>query len=151
MDNNFKNEVFTGFQPYSIPTCGLCGKKPATVRTMLTPRTGARSACSSVNAVSAHGPRSKAPPSAASSSAPVAIMNSSAAAPPRRIGRSVGAARRHSLGHAAVPAFCFSRRSPKRNRPQGRADQRALIPSRLNAQTSPHQHLLSMQKLRHTQ
>jgi hypothetical protein len=40
MDRNFKNEVFSGYRPYSVRTCNNCGKKPSTVLTMLNPING---------------------------------------------------------------------------------------------------------------
>jgi len=40
MDNELKNEVFTGFEPNPVRTCSSCGEKPALLRTMLNPQNG---------------------------------------------------------------------------------------------------------------
>jgi hypothetical protein len=40
MNDEFKNEVFSSFEPNSVPACSNCGKKPALLRTMLNPRNG---------------------------------------------------------------------------------------------------------------
>ena len=40
LSNEFKNEVFSSFDPNPIRACGICGKKPAMVRTMLNPVNG---------------------------------------------------------------------------------------------------------------
>ena len=40
MNNEFKNEIFSSFDPNPVRACGLCGKKPALVRTMLNSHNG---------------------------------------------------------------------------------------------------------------
>ena len=40
MDRDFKNEVFSGFDPNPVRTCTACGKKPAQVTSMLNSLTG---------------------------------------------------------------------------------------------------------------
>jgi hypothetical protein len=40
VDRDFKNEVFSSFEPNPVPTCTTCGKKPSQVRTMLNSQTG---------------------------------------------------------------------------------------------------------------
>lgn len=40
MNNEFKNEVFSSFEPNPIRACSHCGGKPAQVRTMLHSLTG---------------------------------------------------------------------------------------------------------------
>jgi hypothetical protein len=40
MADEFKNEVFTGFDPNPILLCSSCGDKPALVRSMLDPAKG---------------------------------------------------------------------------------------------------------------
>ncbi|MCK1360145.1 hypothetical protein [Bradyrhizobium sp. 199] len=40
MDRDFKNEVFSKFEPNPIRSCNACGKKPAQVRFMLDSLTG---------------------------------------------------------------------------------------------------------------
>ena len=40
MNNDFKNEVFSSFEPNPIPMCGDCREKPALVRTILNPQNG---------------------------------------------------------------------------------------------------------------
>jgi hypothetical protein len=40
MNSEFKNEVFSSFEPNPIRVCNLCGEKPALVRTMLNSRSG---------------------------------------------------------------------------------------------------------------
>jgi hypothetical protein len=40
MDRHFENEVFSSYRPHSIRTCNNCGRKPATVLTMLNPTNG---------------------------------------------------------------------------------------------------------------
>jgi hypothetical protein len=40
MSNEFKNEVFSSFDPGPVRACGRCDKMPALVRTMLNPRNG---------------------------------------------------------------------------------------------------------------
>jgi hypothetical protein len=40
MNDEFKNEVFSSFEPNPIPTCNHCGEKPAMVRTILNPVNG---------------------------------------------------------------------------------------------------------------
>jgi len=38
--DDFKNEVFSSFDPNPVPACSQCGKKPAQVRSMLDPVRG---------------------------------------------------------------------------------------------------------------
>ena len=40
MNDEFKNEVFSSFDPHPAPTCSHCGNKPLTALTMLNPRNG---------------------------------------------------------------------------------------------------------------
>jgi hypothetical protein len=40
MPDEFKNEVFSSFDPNPVRACNQCGKKPARVRTMLNPVNG---------------------------------------------------------------------------------------------------------------
>ena len=40
MDRGFKNEVFSSFDPNPVRACGICGKKPSMLRTMLNPVNG---------------------------------------------------------------------------------------------------------------
>jgi hypothetical protein len=40
MNDEFKNEVFSSYDPNPIRTCSQCDKKPAMVRSMLNPKTG---------------------------------------------------------------------------------------------------------------
>jgi len=40
MDRNFKNEVFSGYQPHPIGTCINCGKKLSIALKMLNPTNG---------------------------------------------------------------------------------------------------------------
>ena len=40
MANEFKNEVFTRFEPNPVPRCASCGDKPALAHTMLDPQKG---------------------------------------------------------------------------------------------------------------
>jgi hypothetical protein len=40
MNSDFKNEVFSSFEPNPVPACGYCDKKPALVRTMLNSHNG---------------------------------------------------------------------------------------------------------------
>jgi hypothetical protein len=40
VDRDFKNEVFSSFNPNPVPPCNHCGKKPSQVRTMLDPVRG---------------------------------------------------------------------------------------------------------------
>jgi len=40
MSNEFKNEVFSSYEPNPIPACHLCGEKPVMVRAMLDSLTG---------------------------------------------------------------------------------------------------------------
>lgn len=40
MNNEFKNEVFTAFEPNPIQMCGHCGEKTSPVLTMLNPLNG---------------------------------------------------------------------------------------------------------------
>jgi hypothetical protein len=40
MSNEFKNEVFSSYDPNPISVCSSCDKKPAMVRTMLDPQSG---------------------------------------------------------------------------------------------------------------
>jgi hypothetical protein len=40
MSNEFKNEVFSSFEPNPVPGRKYCERKPALVRTMLNPRNG---------------------------------------------------------------------------------------------------------------
>ena len=40
MIDQFKNEVFSSYDPNPRPTCGHCGDKPAMVMTMLDPVSG---------------------------------------------------------------------------------------------------------------
>jgi hypothetical protein len=40
VNNDFKNEVFSGFGPNPIPACSHCGEKPALVLSMLNPANG---------------------------------------------------------------------------------------------------------------
>jgi hypothetical protein len=35
MSNEFKNEVFSSYEPNPVRTCNACGEKPALVRSML--------------------------------------------------------------------------------------------------------------------
>jgi hypothetical protein len=42
MNNDFKNEAFSSFEPNPIRHCGCCDKKPALVLSMLNPRNGRR-------------------------------------------------------------------------------------------------------------
>jgi hypothetical protein len=40
MNSDFKNEVFSRFEPNPVPVCGHCDKKPVLVRTMLNSQNG---------------------------------------------------------------------------------------------------------------
>ena len=40
MADEFKNEVFTNFDPNPIPACHLCGAKPALAHTILNSQNG---------------------------------------------------------------------------------------------------------------
>jgi hypothetical protein len=40
MNNDFKNEVFSSFEPNPVRACSHCDKKPALVRTMLNSHNG---------------------------------------------------------------------------------------------------------------
>ena len=40
MNNEFKNEVFSSFDPNPVRACSNCDKKPALVRTMLDSNNG---------------------------------------------------------------------------------------------------------------
>ena len=40
VDRDFKNEVFSSFDPNPVRTCTTCGKKPAQVMSMLDPVAG---------------------------------------------------------------------------------------------------------------
>jgi hypothetical protein len=40
MRNDFKNEVFSSFEPNPIRACNHCGEKPTLLRSMLNPQTG---------------------------------------------------------------------------------------------------------------
>jgi hypothetical protein len=40
MANEFKNEIFTAYQPNPVRACSYCGAKPVLVRTILDPRQG---------------------------------------------------------------------------------------------------------------
>jgi hypothetical protein len=40
MNNEFKNEVFSSYEPNPIPTCSHCGDKPKLLRKMLNPQNG---------------------------------------------------------------------------------------------------------------
>jgi hypothetical protein len=40
MNDEFKNEVFSSFEPNPIRTCSSCSAKPALIRTMLNPVNG---------------------------------------------------------------------------------------------------------------
>jgi hypothetical protein len=40
MNDEFKNEVFSSFEPNPVGMCGSCGEKPALLRTMLNPQNG---------------------------------------------------------------------------------------------------------------
>jgi hypothetical protein len=40
MSNDFKNEVFSSYDPNPAPSCHHCGEKPSLVRTMLDSLTG---------------------------------------------------------------------------------------------------------------
>lgn len=40
VDRDFKNEVFSSFQPNSTKPCNQCGRKPALAVKMLNPHTG---------------------------------------------------------------------------------------------------------------
>jgi hypothetical protein len=40
MNNDFKNEVFSSFEPNPIRICSHCGEKPVLARTMLNPQNG---------------------------------------------------------------------------------------------------------------
>jgi hypothetical protein len=40
MNDEFKNEVFSSYDPNPIRTCSQCDRKPAMVRSMLNPKTG---------------------------------------------------------------------------------------------------------------
>jgi hypothetical protein len=40
MNDEFKNEVFSSYDPNPIRICSQCDKKPAMVRSMLNPKTG---------------------------------------------------------------------------------------------------------------
>jgi len=40
MDRDFKNEVFSSYEPNPAPPCGTCGAKPAQVLKMLNPQSG---------------------------------------------------------------------------------------------------------------
>jgi hypothetical protein len=40
MGNEFKNEVFSSFDPKPVKACSNCGKTPALVRTMLNSLSG---------------------------------------------------------------------------------------------------------------
>jgi hypothetical protein len=40
MNNDFKNEVFSSFEPNPIRICSQCGEKPVLVRTVLNSQNG---------------------------------------------------------------------------------------------------------------
>jgi hypothetical protein len=40
MNNEFKNEVFSSYDPNPITACGRCGDKPALIVKMLNPQNG---------------------------------------------------------------------------------------------------------------
>ena len=40
MDRDFKNEVFSSYEPNPAPSCGACRAKPALVLKMLNPQSG---------------------------------------------------------------------------------------------------------------
>ena len=40
MDRDFKNEVFSSYEPNSAPSCATCDAKPALVLKMLNPQSG---------------------------------------------------------------------------------------------------------------
>ncbi|SHN86969.1 hypothetical protein SAMN05444170_6942 [Bradyrhizobium erythrophlei] len=40
MNNDFKNEVFSSFDPNPVQRCSLCGEKPKLILKMLNPRNG---------------------------------------------------------------------------------------------------------------
>ena len=40
MSNEFKNEVFSSYEPNPVRSCNHCGGKPALVRAILDPVTG---------------------------------------------------------------------------------------------------------------
>lgn len=40
VNNEFKNEVFSGYDPNPVRACSHCGEKPGLVRTMLNPTNG---------------------------------------------------------------------------------------------------------------
>lgn len=40
MANDFRNEVFSSYDPAPVRACSQCDKKPAVVRTMLNPHNG---------------------------------------------------------------------------------------------------------------
>ena len=40
MNVDFKNEVFSSFEPNPVPACSHCDKKPVLVRAMLNSRNG---------------------------------------------------------------------------------------------------------------
>jgi hypothetical protein len=40
MNDEFKNEVFSSYEPNPIPACSHCGEKPALLRKILNPQNG---------------------------------------------------------------------------------------------------------------
>jgi hypothetical protein len=40
LSSEFKNEVFSSYDPHLIRVCAICGEKPAVVRKMLNPSNG---------------------------------------------------------------------------------------------------------------
>jgi hypothetical protein len=40
MSGEFKNEVFSSFEPNPVPLCSHCGEKPTLLRKMLDPQNG---------------------------------------------------------------------------------------------------------------
>ena len=40
MSNEFKNEIFSRYDPHPVRACGYCAKKPVLLRSMLNPQTG---------------------------------------------------------------------------------------------------------------
>jgi len=40
MNNEFQNEVFSGFEPNPVPACTHCGEKPKLLRKMLNSQNG---------------------------------------------------------------------------------------------------------------
>jgi hypothetical protein len=40
VNHEFKNEVFSGFEPNPLPACSHCGEKPKLLRKMLNPQNG---------------------------------------------------------------------------------------------------------------